>query len=243
MRVARAVTLDLDDTLLDGAGLERSVARTCEAICDVVDGLEPAALRAANATAWPGYWAEVGERWVLGELDGPEFNAEAWRRSLAACGCTDPAVVAATAELHRRFAREEHRLFDDAEALFECARALSIPLALVTNGASGVQRDKLDVLGIESHFATVVVSGELGAAKPDPVIFERALAALGVDARDAWHVGDTLAYDVLGATRAGMGAVWVNRHGIRPAPSDPTPDVEVTSLAAICELLRALHTT
>jgi len=52
----------------------------------------------------------------------------------------------------------------------------------------------------------VIDSFHVGVQKPDPRIFEMALAAVGADRRDAVHVGDTIAYDIRGAQAAGIRA-------------------------------------
>jgi putative hydrolase of the HAD superfamily len=65
----------------------------------------------------------------------------------------------------------------------------------------------------------VVTSAELGAAKPDPAIFTRALElAGGVAPADAVHAGDDLEADVEGARAAGIAPVLVVRDG-EPAPA------------------------
>ena len=56
-------------------------------------------------------------------------------------------------------------------------------------------------------------SAEVGARKPDPRIFARALALAGVGARDALHVGDSVEFDIEGARAAGIEAVLVARGG------------------------------
>ncbi|MFQ5666646.1 MAG: HAD-IA family hydrolase [Candidatus Binatia bacterium] len=56
-----------------------------------------------------------------------------------------------------------------------------------------------------------VASGHAGCAKPDPRIFNRVLACLVTDARDALHVGDSVSDDVAGAVAAGARAVLVQR--------------------------------
>ena len=59
----------------------------------------------------------------------------------------------------------------------------------------------------------VVISAELGVAKPDPAIFRAALDRLGARAADAMHVGDSVEDDVAGARAAGLEAVLVARNG------------------------------
>jgi putative hydrolase of the HAD superfamily len=63
----------------------------------------------------------------------------------------------------------------------------------------------------------VVTSAEVGAAKPSPRVFQRALAVAGVEPSEALHAGDRLDNDVQGAAAAGVRAVLVHRDG-RPPP-------------------------
>jgi len=56
-------------------------------------------------------------------------------------------------------------------------------------------------------------SAEAGARKPDPAIFEAALALAGCSAPEAVHVGDTREEDVEGAEAAGIRALLLDRKG------------------------------
>ena len=71
--------------------------------------------------------------------------------------------------------------------------------------------------GLDELVDAVVTSAELGVAKPDPLIFEHALALAGAAPEDALHVGDDVAADVDGARGAGITPVLVVRDGA-PAP-------------------------
>jgi putative hydrolase of the HAD superfamily len=239
MRTPRALTLDLDDTLLDGRALEELIRQVCDSLADSHPSLDAHQLKSANAQAWSEYWMMVADDWALGRLDSASFSLEGWRRTLLACGCTDEVVVQEARDLHRTFSRETHRLYEDVPELLDFAMEANLPIALVTNGASDVQREKLEVLGIEDSFVAVVVSGELGAAKPDALPFETAVAALGCDREDVWHVGDNLMMDVVGAQRAGILAVWLNRSGRARPINDPEPDLEVATLSQLLSILRA----
>jgi putative hydrolase of the HAD superfamily len=63
----------------------------------------------------------------------------------------------------------------------------------------------------------VVTSADVGAAKPDPAVFRRALELAGVGSGEAVHVGDSVEADVEGARAAGIRAVLVRRDGEPPA--------------------------
>jgi putative hydrolase of the HAD superfamily len=56
--------------------------------------------------------------------------------------------------------------------------------------------------GVEVEF--VVDSGAVGVEKPDPRIFDFAIDLLDGEREDVWYVGDTPAFDVVGARRAGL---------------------------------------
>ena len=85
------------------------------------------------------------------------------------------------------------------------------PIGVVSNNVVGEQLDKIRTCGLERYLDTVVISEEAGVAKPDPRIFEIALARIGCDASEAVMVGDAWGTDVAGARAAGLRVVWFNR--------------------------------
>jgi putative hydrolase of the HAD superfamily len=74
-------------------------------------------------------------------------------------------------------------------------------------------RGVLDDTGLAPLLDGLVISAEVGAAKPDPAIFERALEVAGASRGEALHVGDTVDVDVAGALAAGLRAVHLDRSG------------------------------
>jgi 2-haloalkanoic acid dehalogenase type II len=92
--------------------------------------------------------------------------------------------------------------------------------------------DWLGPTGLLELVAGVVTSADAGAAKPDAVVFRRALELAGVERAEAVHVGDSLDNDVEGARAFGIRAILVHRHG------DPPRGVEaVRSLTDLPALL------
>jgi putative hydrolase of the HAD superfamily len=77
--------------------------------------------------------------------------------------------------------------------------------------------------GIMELVDGLVTSAEVGAPKPDPRVFERALTIAGVPPERAIHVGDKVDNDVQGAAAAGMRGILLQREGDLPA------DVEAIS--------------
>jgi putative hydrolase of the HAD superfamily len=77
----------------------------------------------------------------------------------------------------------------------------------------------------------VVTSADVGAVKPDPAVFLRALELAGAEPDDAVHVGDSVVNDVEGAQAAGVRALLVWRHGDPPEGVESIPTLhELPSL-------------
>jgi putative hydrolase of the HAD superfamily len=104
--------------------------------------------------------------------------------------------------------------------------ASRIPVAIVTNGSGAVQRAKLAAAGLPP--VPVLISGEVGAEKPDRRIFEMALRAVGAEPGATVFVGDDPVRDVGGAAAAGMRTCWLGR-GTYPADAR-MPDWRIRSL-------------
>lgn len=235
VEIVEALSFDLDGTLLDGSPWRDVIIRSSAEIAALHPQVDAARLVEANAAVWDAYWPEVEHPWTLGTLDGRSVTLEAWRRTLQAFGVEEESSVLHAAEVYQQNRRASLRLFGDVRAAFSAVRPR--PLALVTNGASDTQRDVVRLLDIEREFAAVVISGEVGIAKPDPAIFGLVLDKLGLSPRQVWHIGDSLTTDVAGAQAAGLTAIWLNRRGARRDDGDPEPDHEIRSLSQLSTLL------
>jgi phosphoserine phosphatase len=193
-------------------------------------------------SSWEGLWCQF-------EGDGPEvrtlrkwsptYRHETWRLALADQGVDNSRLAEELAERFGVERRARHEVFTDAAVPLDLLRE-SHSLALVTNGAACLQREKLAASGLEPHFEAVVVSADFGASKPDASVFKHALSQLGVDADRAVMVGDSISKDVDGALAAGLGAVWVNREE-RPAPPNRKNLVEIATLSDLPDALGRLY--
>ncbi|PYK73913.1 MAG: hypothetical protein DME42_05765 [Verrucomicrobia bacterium] len=124
----------------------------------------------------------------VGELDRDNFFEVAYEH-FAESGVWElyPEVVDVLKQLHRRF-----------------------QLAIVSN-FDGRLRVILERLGISKYFGHVFVSSEIGADKPDPEIFRRAIKFLILQPGDVLHVGDDPERDWHAATTAGLSIFKLDR--------------------------------
>ena len=146
-------------------------------------------------------------------------------------------LVSVAFEAQQRHDRQATGLFDDVTEFLSKVNDAGILTAVVTNNSPESQRERLAIVGLDEEVDAVVISGELGVAKPEPGPFREALNRLGVAAEETWHVGDDLTTDVAGAKNAGLFAVWLNRHGVAPTEPAAMPDWEIKTLTEISDCL------
>jgi putative hydrolase of the HAD superfamily len=129
--------------------------------------------------------------------------------------------------------REFWRVYDDVAPTLTELERLGLKLGVISNFDSRLY-DVLSACSLGHFFDSVHVSTRVGAAKPDPAIFRAAVNHYAVEARQAWHVGDSLREDVEGAMAAGVNAILLDRDD-RFAENAPAP--RITSLNQLVTLV------
>ena len=122
--------------------------------------------------------------------------------------------------------------YPDAAGALGSLRALGIRAAVVSNWDCSLG-DVLAGLGLGGLVDAVVTSAEVGARKPDPRIFEAALAAVRCPAARALVVGDSLGVDVAGGRAAGIRSVLLDRSGSARDAEDVERIVTLDNLPAL----------
>lgn len=251
-----AVLFDLDDTLVaDEAATADAFLATC-ALARARYGLDPAGLATAVRRQAQHLWQAAptldycrtvgissaeglrarftGEDPHLAALRAwaPTYRREAWSAALAGYGVRDDTLAEELAAALAVERGTRHWVYPDVVATLTALRETQ-RMALVTNGSPDLQRAKLAGAGFAPYFDAVIVSGEIGAGKPDARPFALALAALGVDPARAVMVGDSLERDMVGARNAGIAGIWLDRSGTK-AMNDPT--IAVTRISTLQQL-------
>ncbi|WP_085013857.1 pyrimidine 5'-nucleotidase [Cronobacter sakazakii] len=112
-----------------------------------------------------------------------------------------------------------------------------VKLGIITNGFTALQQIRLERTGFRDYFDLLVISEQVGVAKPAPEIFDYALEKMGnPDRSRVLMVGDMAESDILGGINAGLATCWLNHHG-RTLPEDIAPTWQVTSLSELEQLL------
>ena len=190
------------------------------------------------------YWAA---RCFTTTMDVEADWAGCWKDYLEtyvqACGVTGD--EAELEEVHRHIDSEFAdaalwvRVADGCREGIAALAETGVRLGIVSNadgvmGARLRERELVQVgpgMGVEID--CVIDSGDVGVMKPDERIFKIALDALGLEADEAWYIGDMPAIDVVGAKRGGLRPFIIDPLGIHPS-DEYTP---VPSLTALAELV------
>ncbi|MER7520285.1 HAD family hydrolase [Streptomyces sp. NPDC126499] len=202
----RAVLWDIDDTIFDYATADRAGMRAHLAAEGLLGGyasVEEALLR----------WKELTElHWRRFEAEGGDFLDQRRNRVRDFLGA--PELTAAEADdwfdryvVHYEAAWE---LFPDTLPVLDLLAA-EYRHAVLSNSSIRNQDRKLRVLGVRDRFEAVVCAAELGVAKPAAAAFHAACAALGLPPEQVAYVGDQPEIDALGAARAGLKGIWLDR--------------------------------
>ncbi|MDX1476837.1 MAG: YjjG family noncanonical pyrimidine nucleotidase [Saprospiraceae bacterium] len=166
-----------------------------------------------------------------GAIDRLTLRRQRFERFFAEVGITHDDPEGFNVKYLQRLPHHPYFL-DGALELLE-ALSGAYRLGLVTNGMKEVQRPRLARSGIDRYFEVIVVSGEIGVAKPDHAYFAYAHDRMGApDKERVLVIGDNLNSDVRGAQQFGYRGCWFNPQGV--ANGEPvTPHYQIRTLAEV----------
>ena len=224
----RAVLFDFDDTLQDRPVAYRRYAER------FVDRHFPELSADEKAARVTEMWVKNGDGHAyVGSgkyIPYPQY----FEGLIASWGWSDPPPIDELIAECRTTLATETALFPDAADTLKRLRQKGLLIGTVTNGFSSMQSRKLDMSGLRPLLDLTVVSGDEGIHKPDPELFRRAAARLGVACEDCVYVGDHPYYDMQGAADAHMRRVFIDAYGRGFAPAD------VPVITRLSELLKVL---
>jgi putative hydrolase of the HAD superfamily len=177
--------------------------------------------------AWGREYSQVGPALTDGRLS----KAAGFKRMLRACGVEPhPDLVRKLVAKDRELLLAFARLYDDAVPFLKALGSRGVKIAIVSNCSENT-RGLLDKLGVTELADTLVLSCEVGAAKPSAEIFGDALDRLGVTARSALFVDDQPSFCAAGAA-LGITAVQI----VRDELDGKVPEEGTTVVRSLAEV-------
>ena len=132
--------------------------------------------------------------------------------------------------------------FDDVVPLLEFLRGAGVITGIVTHGWTIKQAEKMVRLGLAPHLDAhaIFISDAVGISKPNPKLYQAALADLEMQPAEVMYVGDSPEHDIRPPSGLGMITVWARRaarHEIEGTGIEPTHTVD--DFAALEQILRS----
>lgn len=221
------ILFDADNTLFDFTHASRLAFNQCMQEIGLVSktDLYPT-YKKINASVW--------KRLEDGEINLTQLRSLRFQLFLEAVGKeADPL------ELNNRYLQH---LIGYTELLEETLPLLDqlkgkYQMAIITNGLKEVQRPRISKLGLTPYFETIVVSDEIGMAKPDPAYFDYTFEQIGRPAKsEVLVVGDSLNSDIRGAIQYELDSCWYNPEQ-KTGSDEIKPSYEIHKLGDLMKIL------
>ena len=226
----RVIIFDLDDTVLDfKAGEKKGLATVFKHFNRV----------ALDYDAWVATYLDVNARvWQAiekGAKPQPLLN-QRFADAFAAFNQTIDGVAAEA--LYRQVLDANDAVIAGADQVLATLHQKGYKLVVGTNGKTATQYQRLQLTGFHRYFEHVVISEEIGHAKPSQAFFEHIVGLYPNLNKSAFlMVGDTLSTDILGAHQAGIASVWLHQSGQADSGRDDQPTYCISNISDLMSIL------
>lgn len=223
------ILFDADDTLLDFGKAEDAALKQVFAEFDLPLTEE---IRQGYLDINHGLWKALEK----GEIEKPQVLARRFQDTFEKFGIPGP-TDGSFEKRYQILLGEGAYLVDGAVELLNELKQ-EFRLAIVTNGVTATQTNRLRLCGLDRIIPDVFISEKIGVAKPQAGFFDAVFAELGQPERSrVLIVGDSLTSDMRGGEIAGIDSCWYNPKG-KPNDTDVRPTYEIRDLAELRSIVR-----
>lgn len=225
----KAVIFDLDDTLIsvykNPLGAWTEITREYE---DALNGHDVNAIgRAIHETIRE--FNLVPEQNTLWRLTPDTTRPMLVKQALAHFPELPNATQLATniALRYESYRYENMQLFPESIPTLEKLRKMGITLAMLTNGSTRAQTQKIQAYDFKKYFDYIQIEETFGLGKPHPEAYEEVLNQLNLPAHDVWMLGDDLENDVIAPEKLGIRSYYLTTN---------ETDTAVPTIASVADL-------
>ena len=239
----KAFYFDLDDTLINFGGVtemawEQAVEKMLEKYSEVIVSAEKLTQEILKVNTI--YWADDRNH-----KSGNKSIHDA-RKGILLEAFTNIGLYKSTEYItflldnYPTFKEAAVHILPNVHETLATLKKMNYKLALITNGASGRQREKLERFNLEQYFDFIWISDEQEFSKPDERVYKRVTECLEIDITEACMVGDNYLWEVAAPKQIGLKGIFLNfnNKGL-PANYQIEPDIMIEN---IDELLPYLST-
>ncbi|WP_281683738.1 haloacid dehalogenase type II [Thalassobaculum salexigens] len=127
--------------------------------------------------------------------------------------------------------------YPEVIGVLQALKAAGMKTAILSNGSPDMLESVCDSTGCTALLDAVLSVDELGVFKPDPRVYQLAMAGLGVSTPGAISFQSSNAWDAAAASAFGFRVVWCNRFGQARERLPGSPDIELKTLESLPAIL------
>lgn len=224
----KMIIFDADETLFDFSKSEKYALKNAiiEHSIEYNESYHLPLYKKINIAIW--------REFERGEITQKELKVERFRRFLKAAQHSVDA--SAFGDSFMSHLAKASFLFDGVETMIE-TMSEKFRLIIITNGLTRVQKNRIRQSVIAPYFERIIISEEIGYAKPNPMIFIKGLEGLELPEKsEIVMIGDSLTSDIPGGVQYGIDTVWYNPKR-KQNNSASIPTFEVHSLEKLYDIL------
>ena len=226
MQKIRAICFDLDNTLWD---VWPVIMRAEQAMYDFLAARYPRTVADVTIEALREARSQVVAEHPQMAHDFTFLRKQALRNLAAKHGYPDELVD----EAFQVFidARNDVALYEEVLPALNTLRS-RYRLFTASNGNADLEK-----IGIAHLFERTIAARQVGALKPDPIVFQKVIDGTDLELDEVLYVGDDPIMDVVGSRDAGMHPVWINRErAVWPSELEPA-EFAITTLDELVDLM------
>ncbi len=217
----KAITLDLDNTLIDFMKM-KTAASNAAAKAMIKAGLK---MKLKDA-----------ERLLFDEYIKDIEGNHAFQDFLKKHNALSDRILAAAINAHVITKLKYLKTYPRVKSTLKKLRAKGIKLAIITDAPRLKAYQRLDAIGLADFFDVVVSMDDTGKVKPSVIPFKKTLKLLDVKPEEAMHLGDWPEKDILGAKKIGMKTCFA-RYGYTGQGKAVYADYKITRFDKILDCL------
>ncbi len=220
---------DIDNTLLDFDNSSKLALKSTFEKYDVkFDDTVYNTYKKYNHAVWT--------QFENGQIDTKTLRVKRFDDTFKALNIS-PASPAQFNKLYLNNLVEEGIVYTGVRSMLENLRS-RYRISAITNGLKEVQRPRLEFLNMTHYFDQIVVSDEIGYAKPDQNFFDFAFMPFANEYKngEVLVVGDSLKSDILGGNNYGMKTCWISHD--RQNNDDIIPNFELSHIEQFSSLIK-----
>lgn len=231
VKLPYAILLDLDDTIIANEVFRRRCwENICRDYASYLGDPSEALQGILHKSRW--FWSDT-HRHREWRQRLPQARAEIVALYMKEAGLGNLDIAREIGEAYTERIREYVRPIPGAVETVEYFRDQGVRLALVTNGNSAPQREKIERFRLASLFDYIYIEGEHSVGKPEPEAYIRPMEKLGARADETWMIGDKIEWEVAAPQRLGIRGIWINAGGAENSDPSVTPFLTLSRLSDI----------